>query len=113
MTQKLSGGCACGAIRYETDADPIVMLNCHCSDCRKASGSGYAAIIFVRKDEVKLRGEVRFDGVRGSSGKMVERGFCPNCGSPVIQKVERLANALGIQAGSLDDPALYKPSMDL
>jgi hypothetical protein len=44
---------------------------------------------------------------------MVERGFCPNCGSPLIEKVERLANALGIAAGSLDDPALYKPSVDL
>ena len=113
MAQELSGGCACGAIRYETNADPIVMLNCHCSDCRKASGSGYAPIIFVQKDAVKLHGEVRFYGVRGSSGKMVERGFCPNCGSPVIEKAERLPNALGIPAGSLDDPALYKPSMDL
>jgi hypothetical protein len=113
MTQKLSGGCACGAIHYETDADPIVMLNCHCSDCRKASGSGYAAIIFVPKDAVIVRGEARFYGVQGSSGKMVERGFCPNCGSPVIEKVERLPNALGILAGSLDDPSLYKPSMDL
>ncbi len=99
MTQKLSGGCACGAIRYETDADPIVMLNCHCSDCRKASGSGYAAIIFVPKDPVRVRGEVRFHEVRGSSGKMVERGFCPNCGSPIIEKVERLANALGNPSG--------------
>jgi hypothetical protein len=44
---------------------------------------------------------------------MVERGFCPNCGNPVIEKVERLPNALGILAGSLDDPALYKPTMDL
>ena len=113
MAQELSGGCACGAIRYETNADPIVMLNCHCSDCRKASGSGYAAIIFVPKDAVKLRGEARYYGVLGSSGKMVERGFCPNCENPVIEKVERLPNALGILAGSLDDPALYKPSMDL
>ena len=44
---------------------------------------------------------------------MVERGSCPNCGSPVIEKAERLPNALGIHAGSLDDPAHHKPSMDL
>ena len=69
MAQELSGGCACGAIRYETNADPIVMLNCHCSDCRKASGSGYAAIIFVQKDAVKLHGEVRFYGSVGAQGR--------------------------------------------
>jgi hypothetical protein len=103
----------CGAIHYEIDADPIAMLNCRCSDCRKASGSGYSAIIFVPKDAVKLRGDARFYGTRGSSGKMVERGFCPNCGSPVIEQVERLPNTLGILAGCLNDPSLYKPSMDL
>jgi len=53
MGRKLSGGCACGAIRYETDADPVVMLNCHCSDCRKASGSAYAAIVVVPKTAYK------------------------------------------------------------
>src|SRR5271169_7134651 len=35
MPQKLSGGCACGAIRYECDADPVIMMNCHCRDCQK------------------------------------------------------------------------------
>lgn len=113
MGQKLSGGCACGAIRYETDADPIVMLNCHCSDCRKASGSGYAAIVVVRKDSLQITGEVRFHNVRGGSGKTVGRGFCANCGSPVLVRLERLPDVLGIQAGSLDDPGQHKPSMDL
>jgi hypothetical protein len=44
---------------------------------------------------------------------MVERGFCPNCGSPVLVKLEGFPDVLGIQAGSLDDPARHKPSMDL
>ncbi len=113
MAQKLSGGCACGAIRYETDAAPTVMLNCHCSDCRKASGSGYAAIVVVPKSSVQLNGEARFHKVRGGSGRIVERGFCPDCGSPLFIKLEHLPDILGIQAGSLDDPARHRPSMDL
>jgi len=68
MTSKLSGGCACGAIRYESDAAPTVMLNCHCSDCRKASGSGYAAIVIVQKSSLQLSGEARFHKLRGGSG---------------------------------------------
>ena len=57
MPQKLSGGCACSAIRYECDADPVIMMNCHCRDCQKASGSAYAAIVVVPKGAVKIRGE--------------------------------------------------------
>ena len=69
MPKKLSGGCACGAIRYESDADPTVMLNCHCSDCRKASGSGYAAIVIVQKSSLNLNGEARFNKLHeGSRG---------------------------------------------
>jgi hypothetical protein len=113
MTSKLSGGCACGAIRYESDAVPTVMLNCHCSDCRKASGSGYAAIVIVQKFSLQLSGEARFHKLRGGSGSLIERGFCPDCGSPLFVRLERFPNVLGIQAGSLDDPALHNPSMDV
>jgi hypothetical protein len=109
----ISGGCACGAIRYEADADPIVMLNCHCRDCQQASGSGYAAIMVVPKGAVQLRGEPRYHRIVGNGGKYVERGFCPNCGSQVVAKLERMPDVLGLQAGSLDDPARYKPAMDI
>lgn len=113
MAQILLGGCACGAIRYETAAEPLVMVNCHCRDCQRASGSGYAAIVVVPKDAVTLSGEPRYHRVVGDSGKAVERGFCPNCGSPVTSKLERLPEVLGLNAGSLDDPAQYRPSLEV
>ena len=113
MGQNLSGGCACGAIRYETDADPVVMLNCHCRDCQQASGSAYAAFMVVPKASVRIRGEPRYHRIVGSGGKAVERGFCVNCGSQVVAKLERLPDVLGLQAASLDDPSLYKPAMDI
>jgi hypothetical protein len=47
MPAKVTGGCACGAIRYEVTADPIVMFNCHCRDCQKATGSGYTPVFYV------------------------------------------------------------------
>jgi hypothetical protein len=49
----------------------------------------------------------------GNGGKAVERGFCPNCGSQVTAKLERMPDVLGLQAGSLDDPAGFKPTIDL
>jgi hypothetical protein len=113
MTQKISGGCACGAIHYECNVDPVLMLNCHCRDCQRANGSAYAAIVAVPKAAVQLRGELRYHRVVGVSGKAAERGFCPTCGSQVTMKLERLPDILGLQAGSLDDPSLYSPMMDV
>ena len=89
------------------------MLNCHCSDCRKANGSAYAPLVIVPKKAVKLQGEPRFHKVVGGSGKNVERGFCPNCGSQVIIRIEKLPDALAIHAGTLDDPTLFNPSSDI
>jgi hypothetical protein len=82
MPQKLSGGCACGAIRYECDADPVIMINCHCRDCQKASGSAYAAIVVVPKGAVQIRGEPRYHKVVAQSGKATQRGFCRKLRQP-------------------------------
>jgi len=113
MGEKLSGGCTCGAVRYEVEAEPVVMLNCHCRDCQRATGSAYAAIVVVPKRAVRMEGGLRFHKAVGDSGKTVERGFCPACGSPVATKLEKIPDILGLQAGSLDDPSLHRPAMDL
>ncbi len=60
MGTKLPGGCRCGAIRYETDADPAMMLNCHCRDCQRAGGSGYAPVLVVPRAALKVTGEPRY-----------------------------------------------------
>src|SRR5215470_5874497 len=90
MAQKLSGGCACGAIHYECSADPVLMLNCHCRDCQQASGSAYAAIVVVPRSAVQINAEPRYHKVVGGAGKAIERGFCPKCGSQVTGKLKRL-----------------------
>src|SRR4028118_54666 len=113
MGQTLSGGCACGAVRYETEAEPVLMLNCHCRDCQKSSGSAFAAVVVVPKDAVQMSGEPRYHRVVGQAGKAVERGFCPTCGSQVTTNFERMPDVLGLKAGTLDDPSLFKPSVEI
>ncbi|MDE2379260.1 MAG: GFA family protein [Bradyrhizobium sp.] len=89
------------------------MLNCHCRACQSASGSAYAPLVVVPKDGLRLLGELRYHRKIGDSGKAVERGFCPNCGSQVALKLERMPDVIALQAGSLADPAQYQPSMDI
>ncbi len=113
MGKKLSGGCICGAIRYETEAEPAAMLKCHCRDCQRAGGSGYAPVLAVPAAAVTVTGAPRYYNTVGDEGKAVQRGFCPTCGSQVLVKLERLPDLLGIQAASLDDPSLFKPGLDI
>jgi hypothetical protein len=63
--------------------------------------------------ELQLHGELRYHVSKGENGKAVERGFCPNCGSQIAIKLERMPDVIGIQAGSLADPSRFVPAMDL
>lgn len=113
MTTLLKGGCICGAIRYECTAEAVFSGNCHCRDCQQTSGGGFSPTFFVPSDAVKITGEVKYHAVKGGSGHDVNRGFCPTCGSHVFGKPAVVAGMIGIRAGSLDDPGMYRPSMDI
>jgi hypothetical protein len=94
----------CGALRYRFDREAVIAAaNCHCTDCQHSTGSGMATILLVPTDTLELEGEPRFYTVTGSAGSHVSRGFCPNCGSPVISFVEEDPALRFIKAGSLDD----------
>ncbi len=112
MKTPFTGGCMCGAIRYECTAEPIATGLCHCRDCQRATGSAFAAGLVVPRSAVTITGEVKYYDVIGDSGGIVSRGFCPNCGSRLFAKLP-IPEVMGIMAGSLDDPSEFKPGMDL
>ena len=100
------GGCLCGRIRYEFDRNHVLSAgHCHCRDCQKATGSGKATIIFLPTDALKIDGEYKAYTVVGSEGSHVTRGFCVNCGCPIISYTEEDPGTRFIKAGSLDDPS--------
>lgn len=106
----LTGGCACGAVRYELAEEPILQLICHCADCQRASGSEFAKVLFVAADRLSLLGtEPRFYSVKANSGRTVNRGFCETCGSPVMGRRPEIPQIAFLQAGSLDDPSQFRP----
>ena len=110
---RYTGRCACGQVSYAIAGEPIRMVNCHCRDCQRASGSAYAPLLAFERDAVKLSGELRYYGVTSERGTQLDRGFCPTCGSPVMLRPQARPTALYVLAGSLDDPSLYKPSAQI
>jgi hypothetical protein len=108
-----SGRCLCGAVIYECSAQPIVMGNCHCRDCQRVTGGAYAAGIVVPVSAVTVTGDVRYYDTVAESGMVITRGFCPTCGSRLFSKAERAPASVSIMAGTLDDPAFFKPQADI
>jgi len=114
MDIPFTGGCACGAIRYECTAKPIMMINCHCRDCQRASGGPYAAAMIVPSKAFKVtQGTPRYFGVSNASGGTHTRGFCGECGSRLFGAVDPASPIIGITAPSLDDPSCFAPQMDI
>ena len=112
MNIPFTGGCKCGAIRYECSAAPIVMENCHCRDCQQATGTAYAAVIFVPSNTIQILGDAKYYDSIGDNGGIVSRGFCPTCGSPTF--IDPKSYQLrGVTASSLDEPNGFEPAMDI
>src|SRR5499427_10892324 len=85
MTKKHTGRCACGAVKFEFDADPTFVAVCHCFDCKKASGGEAATFFGVPENDFTLiRGEPKAFHYIANSGKGLDRNFCPNCGARVF-----------------------------
>lgn len=114
QTTSITGGCACGAIRYEATAEPVVILNCHCRDCQRSSGGGYQTHFVVLKDSLRIvEGTPKFYGTPSENSGHTQRGFCPDCGSPLFTQPEAAPHIASVTAASLDDPARYIPQMDV
>ncbi|MBN2191993.1 MAG: GFA family protein [Polyangiaceae bacterium] len=113
MPVPFSGGCACGRVRYECTAEPKLMFNCHCRDCQRASGSAYAAVMMVPAAGFRfLSGAPRFHDRIHDDGRVMGRGFCPDCGTPLVGRLSRLPDLIGIRVGTLDDPSWFAPMAD-
>jgi len=112
MSETYTGGCACGAIRYEIYDEPIAMTDCQCRDCQRMSGTGHGSYLtFPSRAQVKLSGPAAHWDMIGDSGNAKTRGFCPTCGSPVYLTFSAMPDLFTVHAASLDDPSRYKPQM--
>ena len=83
MSASFEGGCLCGAVRYECNAEPVVAGHCHCVDCRRSSGTGHCSHMGVPKDSVTVTGVVSVYERPSDTGNVVGRAFCPTCGAAI------------------------------
>ena len=114
MTATMTGGCLCGAIRYESAGEPVFGLLCHCRDCQRQSGSAYNAALRVPAAGFRVtKGTPKLYVGTADSGNTVARAFCPDCGSPLFLRVASRPDLVGIRVGTLDDPSGFRPEADI
>ena len=104
----LRGSCLCGAVRYEAAGEPRRFFHCHCSRCRKASGTGHASNLLIKPGAIKWsKGEDLIKAYKIPEAKRFTRCFCSVCGSAVPRYVKE-TDFIVIPAGSLDsDPTIH------
>ncbi len=125
-TMSITGGCLCGAVRYEANEAPYHISYCHCDMCKRAFGAAFGIFVMFRKQA--------FNFLRGAptlyqSSSFAERGFCSQCGTPLMMQIlegtpqgesesvlaKKLypgtlrAQCIGVSIGSLDHPENFRP----
>jgi hypothetical protein len=102
----LEGSCLCGSVRYEISGKLSPAVYCHCTQCRKASGSSFTTNASVaRSDFTFVSGEALVGEFESSPGQF--RCFCTRCGSPLVKRNEAKPEELRVRLGTLDsDPGI-------
>ena len=101
---KRTGGCLCGAIRYENEAEPMLIANCYCDNCRKNSGAANSYNLAMPAGSTKITGSPKtYVDETGASGKPFNRMFCPECGTHFLSHGPAYEGIEFIKAGTLDD----------
>ncbi len=108
-----TGSCLCGSVNYKSNSDPLVIQNCHCDQCRKATGSVYLTNLFIKEENFEITGEVNNYTHLSDSGNNMTKYFCPNCGSQVFGKNSGRPGIITIRAGTVNEKDIIKPIRNL
>ncbi len=108
--RKLTGGCMCGAVRYETTGEPFAVNHCHCRSCRRHTGAAVVTLAGFMADRVAFSGDERriYESSPG-----VGRAFCGKCGTPLTW--EGVSGDQGgpifeLHISTFDDPGVLEPT---
>ena len=103
-----SGSCLCGGITLEISGVIDSIIHCHCSKCRKSSGTAYATNGFVALTELKITaGEQLLASFESAPGKL--RHFCKICASPIFSSNVADPERIRLRLGILDSPIAERP----
>jgi hypothetical protein len=113
--ENLTGGCACGAIRYKLTASPLIVHACHCRDCQRITGSAFVINIWIERKFVESDSPApKSFRLAGGSGKSHDVFFCSECGVYLWSRYHGApGDFLFVRAGTLDNPDVVTPDVHI
>jgi hypothetical protein len=110
LTLPLGGGCICGALRYRVNATPLVVLACHCRNCKQRTGSAFSlSMLTWRRDFELMSGVTIWRDLAGGSGEKHRQHVCPECLTRTHTEMLAYPEVMNVRPGTLDHPEAVSP----
>ena len=114
MSEPLTGGCLCGAIRYTVGVPVEKLIACHCTDCQRISGTGASINAIVPSSAFHIvKGQTKVFSKAADSGNILHRHFCGDCGCPIYSQRANAPEVVVLKVGSLDRHEGMKTVMNI
>jgi hypothetical protein len=112
MSKRITGGCLCGAVKFSLESRVKAFYLCHCEQCKRLTGSAFAANILTGIDNIEWHSGKRNISKYEHASREFSKSFCKQCGSalPVVNKT---GTSLVVPAGSLDEQPNLKPQANV
>jgi uncharacterized membrane protein YdjX (TVP38/TMEM64 family) len=109
--EQREGGCVCGGVRFKALGDPLRVTICHCTWCRRRTGTAFGTEVVYPQDKVELLGGTiaRYRHISDESGRWLDVEFCSRCGSNLGFTLEALPSIRTLPAGTFDDQSWISP----
>jgi hypothetical protein len=105
MAEEMTGGCACGRVRYAVTVEPNEAYLCHCRMCQRATGSISIAFVNAPIESVTWEGEPDWY----DSSPIARRPYCRDCGTSLGFRFKEDSDKMDLTVASFDDPSPFTP----
>jgi hypothetical protein len=105
--------CVCGAVAISLPGPSGLVVACHCIDCQRRTGAPFGIGAFYPVEVVTTSGTPKEFVRAAASGGKVRSYFCPDCGSTVYWKADKLPGMIGVAVGTIADPKYPAPARSI
>ena len=113
MSGGREGRCACGAVRYRLASEPLIVHCCHCTNCRRQTGSAFVVNVLIEADRVEvLSGTAQPVDVPRDDGSVQRIFRCPECQVAVFSEYS-VPRVLFVRGGTLEEPKGITPDVHI
>lgn len=103
----VTGRCYCGAVKYRAEGEPVFKGQCHCRECQYITGGSANVVMGMPDDKFEFTQGQSKSFTRSDIENPATREFCPDCGTHLLTRSERMPGVVLLKVGTFDDPSVF------